>query len=160
MWLQWIWEGFVDGVLKVVHLWWLILLFIGLQFLKESGWLDRVSRRTAPLLKPLRLPGGAALPIVAATAVGVTYGAGIIIQVGEEGTLTRNQLTTACVLVGICHAVFEETILLTAAGANGLLLLAIRAAMGILFAFAASRILLPPVPACQMPERKVGPERV
>lgn len=145
MWLQWAWEGFVDGVLKVAGLWWLILLFIGIQFLKDGGWLDRASVRMQPLLAPLRLPGDAALPIVAGLTVGVTYGAGIIIQAGEEGRLTKNELTTACVLVGICHSIFEETILLTAAGTNGLLLLAIRAAMGLLFGFLASRTLLPPL---------------
>jgi len=143
VWLQWVWEGFIDGILKVADLWWLIFVFIGIQLLKDSGWLDRVSRRMYPLLAPLRLPADAALPVVAALGVGVTFGAGIIIQVGQEGRLTRNQLTTACVLVGICHAVFEETILLTAAGTNGLLLLGVRAVMGILFGYVASRILLP-----------------
>jgi len=143
MWLTWLWDGFADGVLKVAGLWWLIPLFIGIQFLKDSGWLDRLSRWMQPLLAPLRLPGDAGLPVAAALTVGVTYGAGVIIQAGQEGKLTRNELTTACVLVGIWHSIIEETILLTAAGTNGLLLLAIRAAMGILFGWLASRILLP-----------------
>lgn len=141
MWLTWAWEGFVSGVLKVLNLWWLILLFIAIQLLKDSGWLGRASKLMAPLLRPLRLPDEAGLPIVAGLSVGLTYGAGIIIQVAEEGQLTRDELTLTCVFLGICHAIIEETVLVSAAGANGLLLLAVRFGAAALFAVGLSRYL-------------------
>lgn len=140
--LQWIWDGFLSGVWKIVALWWLVPLFVAIQVLKDVGWLAKVARWMRPVLSPLRLPGDAGLPVVAGLAVGLTYGAGVILQVGEEGKLTRAELTVACVFLGICHAVIEETILFSAAGTNGLLLVAIRAVTGMIFAFGASRVLL------------------
>ncbi|HYF93095.1 MAG TPA: hypothetical protein VD969_12730 [Symbiobacteriaceae bacterium] len=72
----------------------------------------------------------------------MTYGSGVILQVGEEGMLSRAELTVTCVFVGICHAVIEETILLAAAGTSGALLVTVRALAGFLFAFGTSSVLL------------------
>jgi hypothetical protein len=140
--LSWIWEGFVSGVMKVAGLWWLVLLFIAIQLLKDSGWLAKASRWMSPLLRPLRLPDEAGLPMIAGLAIGLTYGAGVILQTAEEGSLNREQLTVMCVFLGICHAVFEETILFTAAGSNGLLLVAIRFVTAVAFGYGLARIRL------------------
>lgn len=145
MWLQWIWEGLVSGAQKVATLWWLVPLFIVIQVLRDSGWLEKASGRLKPLLAPLRLPGDASIPVLAGLTVGLTYGAGVILQTAEEGRLNRNELTVVCVLLGVCHAIIEETILFTAVGVNGLLLLLIRFGLGILFALGASRFMLAPL---------------
>lgn len=143
VWLTWIWEGAVSGVMEIVELWWLIPLFIVIQLLKDSGWLGRASRFMAPLLRPLRLPDEAGLPMVAGLSIGLTYGAGVLIQVAEEGSLTRREMTVLCIFLGICHAIVEETILFAAAGSNGLLLLAVRFGMAAVFGVAAAFYMLP-----------------
>lgn len=140
--LTWIWEGFVAGVLAVAKLWWLVLLFIAIQLLKDSGVLTRAARYMAPVLRPLRLPADASLPMVAGFGIGLTYGAGVLIQTAREGQLTRNELTVMCVFLGICHAVVEETILFSAVGANGFLLLAIRFAAAAVAGWLAARAWL------------------
>lgn len=141
---QWVWDGFVTGVMRIVALWWLLPLFIALQFLKDGGILQKISQWLGFILRPLRLPGDAGLPMIAGLTVGLTYGSGIILQVAEEGKLTRDELTVACVALGICHALVEETMLMTAAGASGLLLVGSRALFGLLFGLIASRLLLKP----------------
>lgn len=141
MWMEWAWEGLISGVMKVVDLWWLVPLFIGIQLLKDSGWLGKLSGLMRPLLAPLRLPGDAGLPMVAGLGVGLTYGAGVIIQSAEEGKLSRDELTVTCVFLGICHALIEETILFSSIGTNGFLLAAIRIGVGLLVAFGVSRWL-------------------
>lgn len=135
VYLTWIWDGVASGILKVVALWWLVPLFVLIQWLKDSGWLARGSRWMAPILRPLRLPDEAGLPILAGLVVGLTYGAGVLLQTAEEGNLTRDQLTVMCVFLGICHALIEETILFTAAGSNGLFLVAVRFVVAALFAY-------------------------
>lgn len=156
MWLSWVWEGFVSGVMKVLALWWLVPLFVVIQILKDSGWLAGASRWMAPLLRPLRLPDEAGLPMVAGLTVGLTYGAGVIIQTAEEGRLNRDQLTVMSIFLGICHALIEETILFTAAGSNGLLLVTIRILTGALFAWGTARYLLNPVAARQLSEAQAA----
>jgi len=144
MWLTWLWEGLLSGLTQVARLWWLILLFIGIQILKDTGWLARASRYMAPVLRPLRLPADAGLPIAAGLGIGLTYGAGILIQTAREGRLSRDELTVMCIFLGICHAIFEETVLFAAAGANGLLLLAIRAGTAAAAGWLAARVWLRP----------------
>lgn len=139
LYLTWLWDGFVSGLLKVAELWWLVPLFVVIQWLKDSGWLAKASRLMAPILRPLRLPDEAGLPIVAGLAVGLTYGAGVIIQTAEEGNLTKDQLTVMCIFLGICHAVIEETILFTAVGSNGFLLVAIRFVVAAVMAYGVAR---------------------
>lgn len=140
----WMWEGFVSGVMKIAGLWWLVLLFIGIQILKDNGLLARVSQWMRPILAPLRLPGEAGVPVAAGMAIGLTYGSGVILQTGEEGKLTRAELTVACVFLGICHALIEETLLFSVAGASGTILVITRVAAGFIFGFGASRVLLKP----------------
>ena len=154
IWLEWLWEGVTAGVLKVVALWWLVPLFIVIQALKDGGWLDKVSRLMGPVLKPLRLPGDAGLPMVAGLTVGLTYGAGVILQAAEEGKLNRNQLTTMCVFLGISHALIEETILVSAIGANGPLVAALRVVLGALFGYGASWLLLRKAEASPVPVKE------
>lgn len=144
MWLTWLWEGLIAGLLQVAQLWWLILLFIGIQILKDTGWLTRAARYMAPVLRPLRLPGEAGLPMAAGLGIGLTYGAGILVQTAREGRLSRDELTVMCVFLGICHAIFEETVLFAAAGANGLLLLAIRMGTASVAGWLAARAWLRP----------------
>lgn len=142
MQLEWIWEGFTAGVLKVASLWWLVPLFIVIQALKDGGWLGKMSRGLRPVLKPLRLPDDAGLPMMAGLAVGVTWGAGVILQAVEEGKLNRDQLTVMCVFLGVSHALIEETILVTAIGANGAIVVVSRVLFGALFGYGASWMLL------------------
>lgn len=141
--LTWMWEGAVSGVLAIVKLWWLLPLFVVIQILKDSGWLGRASRFMAPLLRPLRLPEAAGLPMAAGLTIGLTYGAGVLIQTAEEGSLSRREMTVLCIFLGICHAIVEETILFAAAGANGPLLLAVRFGMAAVFGVVAARVMLP-----------------
>lgn len=156
LWLTWIWEGALAGAMKVLDLWWLILLFIVIQLLKDSGILGKASKAMAPILRPLRLPDAAGLPLVAGLAVGLTYGAGVLIQTAEEGQMDRNQLTVMCVFLGICHAVIEETILFTAVGSNGLLLIAIRFVVAAIFGWGASWMLLSPTAQTAKRTKELG----
>jgi spore maturation protein SpmB len=131
--MTWIWEGFLSGLSKMVALWWVPLLLIALQILKDSGWLLKLNRLAKPLLRYLHLPDEAAVPVVAGIGLGVTYGSGLIIQAAAEGDFTQAQMTVMIIFVGICHAIFEETALFFGAGVNGFLLLAIRFGSAFLF---------------------------
>jgi Fe2+ transport system protein B len=133
MWWQWVWEGFVSGVSKLLSLWWVVGLFIVLQVVKDAGLFAKLAKPAYPLLRFLRLSDDAAVPLVAGLGAGITYGSGILIQAAEEGDFTREQLTVMCVFLGICHAIFEETALFYGAGLNGLLLLTIRFGTAFLF---------------------------
>jgi len=47
--------------------------------------------------------------------------------------MTRKQINTMFIFIGMCHAVVEETIIFTAVGANGIIVLVSRVLASFLF---------------------------
>lgn len=136
--LQGAWKGLL-GLQKPALI--VIPVFILLEWLKVSGWLDRFTRAVRPLTRPLGLPGEAALPLSAAILIGLTFGSGIVLQAGREGNLNRNELTVTCVFAGICHAMIEEPLLFATAGPSPLILAGVRFVLAVFFAAIAAAVL-------------------
>jgi hypothetical protein len=120
-------------ILKMIVL--IVPLLIAMECLKDMGWLEKISIRFQGVTRFLRLPGEAALGMIAGLFVGLILGSGVIMQITEEVKMTRTQLNTLFVFIGICHAVIEETILFTAIGANGIFILFSRVFTSLLFGF-------------------------
>ena len=49
--------------------------------------------------------------------------------------MTKTQVNTLFLFIGICHGVIEETIVFTSIGANGLIILASRFTAALIFTF-------------------------
>ncbi|HYF84230.1 MAG TPA: nucleoside recognition domain-containing protein [Clostridia bacterium] len=120
-------------ILKMTFI--IIPLLIAIECLKDMGWLEKISARFRGVTKLLRLPGEAALGLIVALFVGLLFGSGVIMQINEEVKMTRTQMNILFAFVGICHAVIEETILFTAIGANGAIILLSRILSSLLFGF-------------------------
>ena len=110
-------------------------LLIAIECLKDMGWLEKLSARLSGVTRILRLPGEAALGLIVGLFVGLLFGSGVIMQLTEEVKMTRTQINTMFVFIGLCHAVIEETILFTAIGANGAVILLGRILTSVLFGF-------------------------
>lgn len=113
----------------------IVPLLIAIECLKDMGWLEKISAKSQRATRFLKLPGEAALGLVVGLFVGLLLGSGVIMQITEEVKMTRTQINTLFVFIGLCHAVIEETILFTAIGANGVLILLGRVLTSLLFGF-------------------------
>jgi len=113
----------------------IIPLLIGIEWLKDMGWLLKLSSRFHGATRFLRLPGEAALGLLVGLFVGLVFGSGVIMQISEDVKMTRTQMNTMFVFIGICHAIVEETILFTAIGANGAVILLGRVLTALLLGF-------------------------
>ena len=113
----------------------IIPLLIGIECLKDIGWLEKISARFQGVTRFLGLPGEAALGLIVGLFVGLLFGSGVIMQTTEEVKMTRTQINTMFVFIGICHAVIEETIVFTSIGANGVLVLLGRVLTSLVFGF-------------------------
>ena len=113
----------------------IIPLLIAIECFKDMGWLEKISARFRSITRLLRLPGEAALGLMVGFFVGLIFGSGVIMQTTEEVKMTRTQLNTMFVFIGLCHAVIEETVLFTAIGANAVIVLASRVITSLLFGF-------------------------
>jgi len=117
-----------------------IPIIVIIECLKDSGWFERIANKTQRITKFFKLPGESALGITVGLLVGLTFGSGVIMQMKEEANISRMQLNTLFIFIGLCHAIIEETILFTTVGAYGAVLLLNRITMA--FAFTAIYIII------------------
>lgn len=118
-------------IIKMIFI--VIPLLITIECLKDMGWMGKISEKLGGITRLLKLPGEASIGLIVGFLVGLLFGSGVIMQINEEVKMTRYQLNVFFVLIGICHAVIEETILFTAIGANGAVVLLSRFASAVIF---------------------------
>jgi hypothetical protein len=111
-------EATVGSLVSVLQIALIVIpLMILIEIIKDMNWLSYLSQILTPLTRWMKLPGEAALPLVAGLVFGISYGAGIIIQAAREGTLGYRDIYMINLFLVICHSVFEDTILFAAIGA-------------------------------------------
>lgn len=91
------------------------LLFI-LEIFKITHLLDLINKLLHPILKGLGI-GKEVLPItLIGLTLGISYGGAIIIKEAKEGKASRRDVFYAMVLMGLCHSLIEDSILMIAMG--------------------------------------------
>lgn len=93
-------------------------LMILLESLKEAGLFDWLSARVGRHLARVGLSEHSVFPLLVGIVFGVTYGAGAIMGVAREGKMTRSEIGTVALFLGIFHAIFEDNIVLVLIGAS------------------------------------------
>lgn len=110
-------------------------LLILVEILKDCGIMGIVAKKAKGFTNHLNLPGEAAIGIVVGVGVGLVFGSGVIYNLQQDVKMNKIQLNTLFILVGICHAIFEETAVYAATGANLWGILLTRVLFGILFTY-------------------------
>ena len=116
--------GSVDILKKMLFI--IFPLFIGIEIIDHFGILEKISGLFEGVLKIFNLPKEASLPIIVAQSFGLLFGAGLILRATEENDLKQSELMTISIFFALCHAVFEDTLLFTAIGGNGAIILGSR----------------------------------
>ena len=111
----------------------IVPLLIGIEYLKEIGWMEKLSVKLRKVSELIGLPGEAAFGMIVVYIIGLVFGSGVIIRIKKEVEMTRKQINTMFIFIGMCHAVVEETIIFTAVGANGIIVLVSRVLASFLF---------------------------
>ncbi|MCT4618528.1 MAG: nucleoside recognition protein [Marinisporobacter sp.] len=133
-------EGLVGSLKSVYSIAIIVIpLMIILQIAKDYHVLNKLSERFKGLTKLLGVSKDAILPLLVGIIFGISYGAGVIIQSSKEGDLTKKDLVLLVAFLVACHAVFEDTLLFVAVGANGYVLLGLRLLMAIVVTYLLSK---------------------
>lgn len=137
-----VYQGLLVGLISVGKLALIILPFmVMIEFAKRYGWLEIVSKWSQWFTDIFRLPKTAALPAFVGLFIGIVSGSGVILQTAQEENYSRRTLTILFVMVGICHSLFEETLLFVGMDVNLMVVVGFRLLIALLFAYLLGWIL-------------------
>lgn len=98
-------------------------LMIILEVSREFRLIDRISNL---IYRPVGFFGfrrDSIYPLMAGVLFGISYGGGVLIGESSAGRIKGNQRFLVAVYLGLCHAVFEDTLIFVSLGANGIIVL-------------------------------------
>lgn len=96
----------------------ILLLMLLLKVLRFVGLERLIHIALTPLLRLFGLGRSAANVTVIGVALGLTYGAGLLIRDLDEGVLSRRDAYISLCFLGLLHSLIEDTLLIMALGAN------------------------------------------
>ena len=119
----------------------LVPLMIVLELIRDARLLDRIAAAMRPVMKFLRLPGEATLPLTAGFFFGISYGSGIILAFLGDERLSKRDLMLICIFFALCHGMIEDPLVFAAIGASWWILVTVRLALALIFMLVATRLL-------------------
>ncbi|WP_342528473.1 nucleoside recognition domain-containing protein [Chryseomicrobium sp. FSL W7-1435] len=126
-WGEIVWLAVQKASLGVLQLALIVIpLMIAIQFLREKGYMAKLSDRMGPLTRVLGVQPNAASTLVAGLVIGLAYGAGVMIQAVQEDGVSKKDATLVFIFLVACHAIVEDTLIFIPLGIPILPLLLIR----------------------------------
>ncbi|MCB1886021.1 MAG: hypothetical protein KDH20_00320 [Rhodocyclaceae bacterium] len=96
----------------------LLALMAALRALRALGVEQGMHWLLAPLLRAIGLGRSAASLTVVGVTLGITFGAGLLLQETRSGQLTRREVWLAMGFLGLAHSLIEDTLLVLLIGAD------------------------------------------
>ncbi|MBB2973241.1 nucleoside recognition domain-containing protein [Mesorhizobium sp. RMAD-H1] len=133
------WTGFLTGLMEALIFMFVILvaLALGLEILKQSGLMALLMKILAPSLRLAGIEGEAGQFTAVGLFLGISYGGGLLIREARSGDIPPRQVFVSCIFMGFAHSIIEDTLIVTALGADVLGVLVGR----IIFAIAATALI-------------------
>ncbi len=114
---------------------------IVIEIFKDTKLIDKISNAFKPIANFFTLSEESSISLVFGMIFGLTIGAGAIIQSAKDYDIDKRSIFLICMFLSMCHAVFEDTIIFSAAGANVFALLSARLIAATLITFIFSKII-------------------
>lgn len=100
----------------------LFLIIAGLlatmRLLEHLGVVDFMKMLLNPVLSMLGISRQAAPLTIIGVTLGISYGGGLILHEAQSGNLQRKDVFFSLVLMGLCHSLFEDTLLMMVMGGH------------------------------------------
>ena len=109
----------MDQGLNLLSIFGVILgLLLMMRLLKALGVIDLMNAALRPLLKLIGIgPKASAITVIGLT-MGLSYGGGLIINEANARNVEREDVFHSLTLMGLCHSLIEDTLLLMLIGAH------------------------------------------
>lgn len=119
----------------------LIPMMIVIEIFKDTKLIDKISNAFKPIANFFTLSEQSSISLVFGMIFGLTIGAGAIIQSAQDYDIDKRSIFLICMFLSMCHAIFEDSIIFSAAGANAAALLIARFISAILITLIFSKII-------------------
>ncbi len=119
----------------------LIPIMVVIEIFKDTKLIDKISNAFRPVSNFFTLSEQSGISMLFGIIFGLTIGAGAIIQSTKDYDIDKRSIFLICMFLSLCHAVFEDSIIFAASGANPIALLAARFLSATMITFIFSRIL-------------------
>jgi hypothetical protein len=124
-------------------------LLLVMRVLKKSGALDAFSEALKPVLSILGISKDVIPMTVIGLSLGILYGGTLIIKETEEKKIPKMDVFYAFVLMGLCHSLIEDSLLMISMGANWSMIFIFRMAFALFVTFILVKI------AKWIPEKRI-----
>lgn len=132
-WGQIFFHGFKTAAIAVFQLSLVIFpLMLIMQFFRELGWLDILSKGVSPFTRFLGMKENTSFTLVTGLVIGLAFGAGVMLQAVKEDGVEKKDMILALIFLVTCHAVVEDTVIFIPLGIPVLPLLGIRFLMAVI----------------------------
>ncbi len=141
-----LWAWARDQVINLVTIFLIVLVLMTvMRLLRRLGIVRLLERLLAPVLRMLGMTPAATEITVVGMVMGIGYGSGLIIRHATSGQIPKRDVLFSLTLMGLCHSLIEDTLLMAALGAHlsGILLGRILFALIATFAIVKVSVYLP-----------------
>ena len=114
-WLGWM-QSELRNLLSIALI--IFTLMALLRLLKKIGIIDLLTRLLEPVLALLGIGREAAPLTIVGMTLGLSYGGGLIIHEAQSGRLSKQDIFCSIALMGLCHSVIEDTLLMMVLGGH------------------------------------------
>ncbi|MBB5173437.1 nucleoside recognition domain-containing protein [Texcoconibacillus texcoconensis] len=132
-----VYQGVESAVLGIVQFAAIVIpIMMGIQIMKELGWLNVFSRWMSPFTRMLGIRENTSTTLAAGLMFGLAFGAGVMIQAVKEDGVAKKDLYLVFIFLVACHAVIEDTLIFIPLGIPVWPLLIIRIVTAVLLTVA------------------------
>ena len=136
-WSDWLYHELHRYVLVFMVVFVLMLL---MRALKMTGFLDAFSLWLKPVMDWLGIHSSVIPITVVGMSLGILYGGALMIEEIRKNTLAPKDVFYAFCLMGLCHSIIEDSLLMMSLGANGYVVFLYRPVWALLTLFVALRL--------------------
>jgi spore maturation protein SpmB len=117
-----------------------------MRFLKATGLMEAFARALRPVMNWLGIHASVIPITVVGMTLGILYGGALMIEETRKHQLAPKEVFYAFCLMGLCHSIIEDSLLMMTLGANGYVVFLYRPICALLTLFLAVRLFnfIPP----------------
>jgi hypothetical protein len=118
----------------------IVPLMILIEFLLAYKLIERTAAGLGFLSRVLGIGREALLPLLVGLFMGVSYGAGALIEINRRTPLSKRDIALMAIFIYCCHGIIETTFIFSMAGASPLFVGAFRLLLAVLVTTVAARL--------------------